>query len=676
MKRIISALITLCLLMACCSAWADDAVSVGKPYANPNMYTVFPADERPGPEENFYLYANYDGFMEAAANSGSFNYSQASKTYQILTEGIGEISRNTEYTDTESQIVRIIYGLATDNEKREQDGLAPLIARVDRIRSVKTTEELTALLQEDGFLIDMPFLFCEFKPAYGDEGRYILSIVKSPILGKLPLPENATLEDMMAGEKPDLEEGRRILMKMNYSREEADRLAGEIARYDDDFFTGELPAWLPEYDPQFYPVVSLAEIRENCPALYALLTAVGLVKEGAETQPVYQITPNDLGMFLKWYTDENLDTLKAMAAICLYKSSLLLLDQEMFRESADYSSKKTAMHMAYDALKQFAEVPLNQAYVTHYCPEEIWRTATELFAETKEAMRNRITVNTWMSEETKQRALEKLDNLTMGQIVPPGGNFDCGPLLSDLQGCVSLMDAAAKSKRFNNRCMMRFAGEEIVRENPYTSGDFRLGVLAVGGQYLPEKNIFCIGAPALSEGMCDYTSRETLLGTLGYHIGHELCHGFDFRGAQFNVDRTGPLFTEEDNAVFTEKAMAVADRLSLIEIGDGLMLQGPQLITEALADLTGLTLMMDLAKQEDSFDYDAFFRAAADFSFDCRPGVDDFKPDSYGRVNPHPPYHVRVNFTLAHFDEFYETYPTVTEGTPMYIAPEDRTLVY
>ena len=42
----------------------------------------------------------------------------------------------------------------------------------------------------------------------------------------------------------------------------------------------------------------------------------------------------------------------------------------------------------------------------------------------------------------------------------------------------------------------------------------------------------------------------------------------------------------------------------------------------------------------------------------------------------HPPHYFRVNFTLAHFDEFYRTYPSVTEGTPMYIAPEDRILAW
>ena len=676
MKKIISALMALCLLTACCSVWAEEAASLGKPYINPNLCTAFPADERPGPEENYYLYANYDSFIEAAADERGLIVSQATKTIGLLTEAISEISRNTEYTDAESQILHILYGLITDTQKREQDGPAPLMSRVDRIRAVKTTEELTALLQEDGFLIgSMPFLGCHFQPAYRDKGEFILSISKFPILNKLELPDDPTLEEMLAAPKPDLEEGRRILMRMQYTEEEADRLAGEIGRYDDDF-TGEVPGWLAADDPSYYPVVSLEEIRENCPTLYALVTAVGLVKEGAETQPVYEICTDDFGTFLKWYTDENLETLKAMAALSLYKNSLLVLDQETSKDSAYYGRKKTVVEMAYDTLKQIAEIPLNQAYVTHYCPEETWKTATNMFAETREAMRARITANTWMSGETKQRALEKLDNLTMALIVPPGGNFDCGKLLSDLQGCDTLMDAAAKSERFCNQCMMRFAGEKIVRENPYTLNNSLLGVLAVGGQYVPAMNMFCIGAPALSEGMCDYTSRETLLATLGWHIGHELCHGYDFLGAQYNADRTGPLFTEEENAIFTEKAMAVGDQLSRIDIGQGVMLPGRQLVTEAMADMTGITLMLDLAKQEETFDYDAFFRAYAAFNFDYTLGEILNRPDATGAVNPHPPYHVRVNFTLAHFDEFYQTYPSVVEGTPVYIAPEDRVLVY
>ena len=44
--------------------------------------------------------------------------------------------------------------------------------------------------------------------------------------------------------------------------------------------------------------------------------------------------------------------------------------------------------------------------------------------------------------------------------------------------------------------------------------------------------------------------------------------------------------------------------------------------------------------------------------------------------NPHPLPYIRVHFTVQHFDEFYQTYPSVTEGTPMYLAPEDRLLIW
>ena len=88
-----------------------------------------------------------------------------------------------------------------------------------------------------------------------------------------------------------------------------------------------------------------------------------------------------------------------------------------------------------------------------------------------------------------------------------------------------------------------------------------------------------------------------------------------------------------------------------------------------------MTLVLDMAKQKDSFDYAACFHAAARFFYDYEPG-DDNHPKADGHVDSHPPYYVRINFTLAHFDEFYKTYPSVTEGTPMYIAPEDRILAW
>jgi putative endopeptidase len=159
------------------------------------------------------------------------------------------------------------------------------------------------------------------------------------------------------------------------------------------------------------------------------------------------------------------------------------------------------------------------------------------------------------------------------------------------------------------------------------------------------------------------------------HIGHELSHGFDSVGARRDLEGTGTLFTDEDMAVFNEKSAKIAAALSQIESGHGNHLLGEQLVYEAMADMTGMTLMLDLAKKEENFNYEAFFRAFAGLFFSYDQG-NIYKPDGNGRVDPHPPSYVRINHTVALFEEFYRTYPAVTEGTPIYIAPENRTLAW
>ena len=82
MKRIICLLLTLCLLAGCSLAGAEDAASLGKPYANPNLMTAF--TQQPGPEENYYLYVNYDGFVQATTGGHTYLASQEGRVYRAL----------------------------------------------------------------------------------------------------------------------------------------------------------------------------------------------------------------------------------------------------------------------------------------------------------------------------------------------------------------------------------------------------------------------------------------------------------------------------------------------------------------------------------------------------------------------------------------------------------------
>ena len=144
--------------------------------------------------------------------------------------------------------------------------------------------------------------------------------------------------------------------------------------------------------------------------------------------------------------------------------------------------------------------------------------------------------------------------------------------------------------------------------------------------------------------------------------------------AKGDVKTFSNLDTEEIGKYFIEKATAIIERMKRIELLDGVHPSGELEITEMRADLTGLSLSLDLAKKDKNFDYEKFFRAYAKLYSAYVPSREEIM--SKNQYDPHPSPHIRINYEVAQFEEFYKTYPSVTEGTPMYIAPEDRILVW
>ena len=109
-----------------------------------------------------------------------------------------------------------------------------------------------------------------------------------------------------------------------------------------------------------------------------------------------------------------------------------------------------------------------------------------------------------------------------------------------------------------------------------------------------------------------------------------------------------------------------------IEVFDGLYVTGAAVSGEAIADLTGVKCMLEIGESDPDFDYDKFFRH---YALNWR-NVESYEY-AYMRVtqDPHPLNHLRVNAVVQQFDEFLETYD-VKEGDGMYLAPEDRILVW
>jgi predicted metalloendopeptidase len=114
----------------------------------------------------------------------------------------------------------------------------------------------------------------------------------------------------------------------------------------------------------------------------------------------------------------------------------------------------------------------------------------------------------------------------------------------------------------------------------------------------------------------------------------------------------------------------MAGSLSQIELADGMMLNGSHTFFEAAADLMGLQVVLDLAKETEAFDYDLFFQTLGRKFYRSFMTRDEAISDY--ESNGHPAHFVRANYIFAQVDEFYLAYPAIQEGTGMYCAPENR----
>ena len=181
----------------------------------------------------------------------------------------------------------------------------------------------------------------------------------------------------------------------------------------------------------------------------------------------------------------------------------------------------------------------------------------------------------------------------------------------------------------------------------------------VNAFYEPKENSINIMAGILNgEIYNEDMSYEQMLGGIGTVIGHEISHAFDTDGAQF--DRDGVVsnwWTDEDYAAFRARAAKLAAWYDGFIPYEGVAYPGKQVQGEVIADMGGVKCMLGIAARREDFDYDAYYLLAV-ISMDV-----------------HPLNYMRVNATLAQFDEFAGCYG-IRPGDGMYIAPEDRVAVW
>jgi putative endopeptidase len=320
---------------------------------------------------------------------------------------------------------------------------------------------------------------------------------------------------------------------------------------------------------------------------------------------------------------------------------------------------------------------LGKLYVTKYFPPEAKTRMLDLIGNLRKSLSARIEKLDWMSPETKAKAQEKLEAIRV-KVGYPDKWEDYSKI-------------AIKADDFFGNVVncSKFHFQENLSEigKPYDKEKWHMSPQTVNAYYSPNSNEIVFPAGILQPPFFYKDGDDAVnYGGIGVVIGHEITHGFDDQGC--NYDKDGNLntwWTEEDSKKFKEKATKFGEeyaKYSYPQLAPPNTINPQLTMGENIADLGGVNisydaLMMALqAKPQDNIDGltpdQRFFLS---YSQVWRQNIRDEALANRLKNDPHSPGDARVNVIVPNFDVWYKAFD-VKEGDKMYIAPEQRAVIW
>ena len=372
-------------------------------------------------------------------------------------------------------------------------------------------------------------------------------------------------------------------------------------------------------------------------------------------------------------SERNLEHIKDYLLAHTASSAIDMLDKETYYKAIDIQNSimgstgyKEENVYAVNTVSSLLEWPLSRLYCDRYVTEEDKQNVYALIEQTLNGYKEMLQKEDYLSEATKEKAIEKLNKMRINCMYPDDWS-DYSYEGLELPDCY--FDAVVEISQYEMEKGLSAFYDPVDKSKwtvctPITQNAF----------YEPSSNSINILPGLIGDVLYNSDmSKEEVYGQLGIIIGHEISHAFDPSGATYDSDGNyNSWWTEEDKAKFKEKTDKMVAYYDAITVWDGLSCSGERCKGEACADMGGMAVMLHLAKEDPDFDYAAFFNAyAGEWASNMTPEYAYYSA-SY---DVHPLDYLRVNVTVAQFEEFYEAFG-IQEGDGMYIAPEDRVKIW
>ena len=387
--------------------------------------------------------------------------------------------------------------------------------------------------------------------------------------------------------------------------------------------------------------------------------------------------PDAIRESIKIINDTDLDLIKSYLKYRVILAADTFLDDATYdisfdffnREMSGQKEKKPRWKRAIGILDGTVGEEIGRLYVEKYFPAAAKKRMTDLVENLRRAYKLRMEKIDWMSDETRARAMEKLDSFR-AKIGYPDKWRDYSKL--ELDANAGLFENMMRVAKFEDDFWLAKIGQQ---KDPTL---WYMNAHEINAYYDPSTNEICFPAGILQYPFFDMDADDAFnYGAIGAIIGHEMTHGFDDSGRHFDADgNMRDWWTADDAAAFTARADVMKKFFDGILVAPDVHANGEFTLGENLADYGGVTISYTAYKN--------FGRASetvAGLTPDMRffiayagAWAGNIRPEQalvQTKTNEHSLNRWRVNGILPHIDAWYDAF-NVKPDDKMYIAPESR----
>ena len=631
-----------------------------------------PIDKNATVASNFYQAVNKDWLLKTKipADSPSIDnfYTLGEDVKGKLKKDIKNLGEGKESSDiTGMSEFNTFYKAASDYKQREKDGLEPLKPYLKEIEDIKDLNDLaskSASLTDRG--IPLPFGYDVGTNAENTSQKQI-QLTPPSIL----LPDVSIYKDEASKKQyltPIETATQKALEMLGYSEKNSKRIVKEALEFDEIIAKYSLSNEEMSESKNLVHPKTAEEINAYSGSFKLYDVIKGIMGRDLETINV----PNTkyFENYSKVVNQDNFSKIKswilvqeAMAASNSltedYRLNFTSISMAIMGTQKPISKEDTVYEMSVNL---FSDV-MSVYYGRKYFGEEAKTDVTGMIDKIKNVYRGRLQQNDWLTEDTRNKAIEKLDKMK----VFVGYQEDVNPGTKELHldPNKSFFELSEDIAQFGKRYTIDHFDDPIDK-NKWSGSAFD-----INAYYNPESNSINFPAGILQAPFYDKNqSTEKNYGGIGVVIGHEITHAFDSNGADY--DENGDMhnwWTKADTKAFDKRIKAFEDQWNGLEIY-GTKVNGKLTVTENVADAGGLSSTLQVLKTDmtkpnlkDYFEnYANIWKQKASLQYNKYTMVQDV----------HAPNELRVNQQLKNLPEFYEAYPQIKQGDDMYLAPSKR----